>query len=220
MAKSITNGGELLKSFENFYWSGAFFLLAVLLLSGCISTPRPKNAENVCAIFKEYPSWYKDTQKTARKWGIPAAVQMSILYQESSFDAEARPPRTKLLWIIPWKHITSAYGYSQALDSTWDEYKKSTHRYFVKRNSFADASDFVGWYSEQAHRHAGIAKNDAYRLYLAYHEGWTGYSRQSYRAKPWLMAVARKVQYRAVTYQRQLNGCKADLEKQKKWYQF
>lgn len=216
----VTNGGELLKCFNHIYWRGAFFLLAVLLLSGCISTPRPKNVENVCSIFKEYPDWYRATQKTARKWGIPAAVQMSILYQESSFDGEARPPRTKLLWIIPWKHITSAYGYSQALDATWDEYKKSTHSYFVKRNSFADASDFVGWYSEQAHRHAGISKDDAYRLYLAYHEGWTGYSRQSYRGKPWLMVVAQKVQYRAVTYQRQLNGCKADLEKQKKWYQF
>ena len=90
----------------------------------------------------------------------------------------------------------------------------------MKRNSFADATDFVGWYSEQAHRRAGIAKYDAYRLYLAYHEGWTGYSRGTYRSKPWLMAVARKVQYRAVTYQRQLGYCKADLEKQKKWYQF
>lgn len=210
----------MLKGFKHFYWKGIFSLLVVLLLAGCMSTPRPKNVENICSIFKEYPSWYTDTQKVARKWGIPAAVQMSILYQESSFDAEARPPRTKLLWIIPWKHITTAYGYSQALDATWEEYKKSTHSYFVKRNSFADATDFVGWYSEQAHRYAGISKYNAYALYLAYHEGWTGYKRQTYRSKPWLMTVARKVQNRAITYQRQLNGCKADLENQKKWYQF
>lgn len=192
----------------------------VLLLTGCMSTPRPKNAENVCAIFKQYPSWYMATQKSARKWGVPAAVQMAIMYQESSFDSEAKPPRTKLLWIIPWTRPTTAYGYSQALDSTWDMYKKSTHSYFVKRNSFEDAADFVGWYSAQAHRYAGISKYDAYALYLAYHEGWTGYTRGTYRSKPWLMSVAQKVKYRSITYQQQLNGCKASLEQQKKWYQF
>lgn len=216
----LINGENGLKYFNNSYGRGFFLFMVALLLAGCISQPRPRNVENVCAIFKEYPSWYRDTQKTARKWGVPAAVQMSILYQESSFDGEARPPRTKLFWFIPWTRPTSAYGYSQALDSTWDDYKRSTHSYFVKRNSFADATDFMGWYSEQAHRQAGISKYDAYRLYLAYHEGWNGYKRRTYLRKPWLMSVARKVQYRAVTYQRQLNGCKASLEQQKKWYQF
>ncbi len=209
-----------MKSCRHFYWRGVFLLFAVLILSGCMTNPQPKNVENVCAIFKEYPSWYRDTQKAARKWGVPAAVQMAIIYQESAFDGEARPPRTKLLWIIPWKHVTSAYSYSQALDATWDEYKTATHSYFAKRNNFADATDFIGWYVERTHRYTGIPKYDAYRLYLAYHEGWTGYNRKTYLRKPWLMSVARKVQYRAVNYQRQLNGCRASLEQQKKWYQF
>lgn len=169
-------------------------------------------------MFKQYPSWYTDTKKTAIKWGIPAATQMSIMYQESSFNSEAKPPRTKLLWIIPWTRPTSAYGYSQALDSTWDMYKHSTHSYFVQRNSFSDATDFIGWYAEQSHRYAGISKYDAYALYLAYHEGWTGYTRGTYRAKPWLMTVAQKVKNRAYVYQRQLNGCKASLEHPPKWY--
>ncbi len=195
-------------------------LLIVLLLTGCMTTPRPSNVENICAMFKQYPEWYTDTKKSALKWGVPAPIQMSIIYQESSFDGEARPPRKKFLWIFPGKHITSAYGYSQALDATWDMYKKSTHSHFVERNSFADATDFVGWYSQQAHRYAGISKNDAYALYLAYHEGWTGYSRGSYRAKPWLMVVAQKVKNRSYVYQQQLNGCRASLEHPKKWYQF
>lgn len=199
---------------------GLIIIFGLLILTGCVSQPRPTHVENICGIFKEYPAWYTDTQKSARRWGVPAAIQMAILYQESSLDAEARPPRTKLLWFIPWTRPTSAYGYSQALDGTWAEYKHSTHSYFVKRNSFGDAADFVGWYSEQAHHHAGISKYNAYSLYLAYHEGWTGYSRGTYRSKPWLIAVARKVQYRADMYQRQLNACKASLENQKKWYQF
>lgn len=99
-------------------------------------------------------------------------------------------------------------------------YKKSTHSYFVQRNNFGDATDFIGWYGQQAHRYAGISKNDAYALYLAYHEGWTGYSRGSYRAKPWLMVVAQKVKNRSFVYQQQLNGCRESLEHPKKWYQF
>lgn len=237
----LTNGGVLLKCFDSFnlldlfkfvdtqwfkgLWAKMFqkqsmLWILMLLLTGCMSTPRPQNPENICAVFKQYPSWYKDTQDTAKRWGVPAAVQMAIIYQESSFDAEARPPKRKILWIIPWTRPTSAYGYSQALDATWDMYKKSTHQYFVKRNSFEDATDFVGWYSEQSHRYAGISKYDAYNLYLAYHEGWTGYTRRTYRAKPWLMMVAQKVKYRSMTYQQQLNGCVASLEQNKKWYQF
>lgn len=195
-------------------------MMMLMELTGCMTSPRPHHVENICTIFKEYPQWYVDTQKSSRRWGIPASVQMAILYQESSFDAEARPPKRKILWFIPWKRPTSAYGYSQALDGTWAEYKRSTHRYLVKRNSFADATDFVGWYSEQAHRYAGISKYDAYGLYLAYHEGWTGYTRGTYRQKPWLMTVAQKVKYRSMTYQQQLNTCQASLEKQKKWYQW
>lgn len=192
----------------------------VIFLTGCLSTPRPNNVENVCSIFKEYPSWYTDTQKTALKWGVPAAVQMAIIYQESSFDAEAKPPRTTILWFIPWSRPTTAYGYSQALDGTWEDYKRSTRHYFVKRNSFGDATDFLGWYAHQAYRQAGVPKYDAYRLYLAYHEGWNGYKRGTYLKKAWLMATAQKVKYRSIRYQQQLNGCRASLEAKKKWYQF
>ncbi|HCD56882.1 MAG TPA: hypothetical protein DEQ90_15770, partial [Halieaceae bacterium] len=58
---------------------------------------------------------------------------------------------------------------------------------------------------------SGIAKNDAYRLYLAYHEGHGGYNRGSYRDKAWLLRVATKVRDRAAQYTVQLNGCADSL---------
>ena len=40
---------------------------------------------------------------------------MSFVYQESSFKADARPEREKILGFIPWFRPSSAVGYSQAL---------------------------------------------------------------------------------------------------------
>ena len=62
-----------------------------------------------------------------------------------------------------------------------------------------------------------ISRNDAYRLYLAYHEGHGGYNRGSYKSKQWLKDVAAKVNRRANTYKSQLQGCEQDLKKRKKF---
>lgn len=187
-------------------------ILIVLLLVGCATTqPRPNNVENVCSICYQYPDWYADAKRAQTKWGVPIPVLMAIIYQESSFSARAQPPRKKLLWIIPWKRPTSAYGYSQALKHTWSDYQAQTGNDGGKRHLFADATDFIGWYSNQAHRKLGIPLNNAYALYLAYHEGLTGYADRTYLKKPWLIRVAHKVSARAATYQRQLSGCESKL---------
>jgi len=193
-------------------------LILLLLLSAC-STPRPHHVANVCHIFREYPKWYWATQDVKRHWGVPISVQMAIIHQESHFNANAKPPREKLLWIIPWKRPSSAYGYSQALNQTWRGYKRSTGHGGADRNDFKDAVDFIGWYAHRAHKKLGINRNNAYQLYLAYHEGLGGYQRRTYRRKAWLMHVARKVQKRAEIYSAQLRRCQSSL-KSKPWYQF
>jgi hypothetical protein len=162
---------------------------------------------NICNVFKQYPRWYKDALDVQRRWLVPIPVQMAIIHQESKFDARAEPPRTKLLWVIPWKRPTTAYGYTQALKSTWDLYRQSSGSMWSSRNDFTDGVDFIGWYINQAHRRAGIPRDDAYAQYLAYHEGITGYMRRSYLKKSWLIPVARKVEARARTYKAQLARC-------------
>ena len=81
------------------------------------------------------------------------------------------------------------------------------------RDNFADAIMFIGWYTAGTQRQLGISKWDAYNQYLAYHEGRGGYSRNTYRAKPWLMQVARKVEQQSKTYGAQLGQCRGELEK-------
>jgi len=68
------------------------------------------------------------------------------------------------------------------------------------------------WYNYESHSKLGIDYNDAYSEYLAYHEGWGGYARGSYRTQTWLMHYAQRVQARAVLYTFQLEQCRAILD--------
>ena len=74
--------------------------------------------------LKRKRNWYSSAQAAEKRWGIPIAVNMAVIYQESSFKARARPNRSKILWVLPGRRPSSAYGYAQALDSTWNDYKK------------------------------------------------------------------------------------------------
>lgn len=194
----------------------SIILLNVLILPGCVTAP-PENKINVCKIFKQYPKWYWAASQSRSRWKVPINVMMAVMHQESRFTADAKPPRTKLLWVIPWTRPSSAYGYTQALDDTWEGYKKSTGNGGADRDDFKDAIDFVGWYINNANRKAGIDKRDAYALYLAYHEGIGGYQRGTYRNKRWLMQVARKVDRRAASYRQQLAYCEKSLKKKPWW---
>lgn len=184
----------------------AFFCLSVLLLASCVSAP-PRDVNNICSIFKQYPSWRLDVKDAEKRWRVPVPVQMAIIHQESKFDGRAKPPRQKWLWIFPGPRPSSAYGYAQALRGTWKQYKQQNGGMLAARDDFTDGVDFIGWYANQAAQRAGIARYDAYTLYLAYHEGVGGFLRKTYLKKPWLIQVARKVKARAQIYAAQWNHC-------------
>ncbi len=186
-------------------------MVALILYGGC-STDPPRDISNSCEMFEDKSGWYKDTKRSYEKWGVPIHVQLAIIYQESKFVDDAKPPRDYLLWLIPWGRVSSAYGYAQAQDSTWDWYIEKTGNRGADRDDFGDAVDFVGWYGDMSHRLLGISRWDAYRQYLAYHEGHGGYKRGTYSEKPWLIKVARKVESRARDYRAQLAKCEDELD--------
>ncbi len=197
-------------------FSGCLLLAAAAAIS-CSNNP-PKNISNSCEIFYEKDGWYSDALDSYKKWGVPIHVQLAIIYQESRFVHDAKPPRKKLLWVIPWTRMSSAYGYGQIKDSTWDWYRKSTGNRWADRDDFEDVVDFIGWYGSVSHRKLGISKWDAFHQYLAYHEGHGGFKRKTYRKKAWLMKVARKVDSRAKSYHTQLSKCEDSLDKG--WWPF
>jgi hypothetical protein len=197
------------------------FLLALLplFLTGCLSTPAV-TVNNICTLMDEEISWYRSVKASEKKYGAPAHVQLAIMYQESHFASDAKPPREKLFGVVPWFRPTTAYGFAQAKDATWDWYQLKTGNYSADRDDFDDAADFVGWYINQSKKRAGINKSDAYNQYLAYHEGHGGFKKKSYQRKPWLMKVARKVDDNAKRYKRQLNQCSAELNSNSIWSLF
>lgn len=174
-------------------------LLTIIFLFGFTkqhSNP-PRNTGNICKIFLQNPSWYKKAKRTEAKWGVPVALQMAIINQESHFNSEAQS-------------TSSAYGFPQALNGTWRSYQKSTGAR-GRRNEFAAATDFIGWYVHMTKRHLGISPKNTYALYLAYHEGLGGYKSRTYRRKPLIMRVAKRVVKDASDYQSQLASCQNQI---------
>jgi len=185
-------------------------ILSVFLTS-CATLP-PTHQDNICDIFYEKSGWFDDAEDTEKKWGVPIPVLMSFIYQESRFKQGAQPVRKWYLGFIPGPRASSAYGYAQAKDPVWNEYRASTGNSWASRSDFEDAVDFIGWYIYGSHQQLKIKTSDAKRQYLAYHEGRGGYSRGSFQSKKWLIGVANKVANRSATYTKQLKTCRSDLE--------
>lgn len=187
-----------------------FLRLAVLLAlvsCGGGNYSAPRDLDDACSIVRQHPNYLRAMKRTERRWGIPVHVQMATIYQESKFIGNARTPFRYALGVIPVGRQSSAYGYSQALDDTWDEYRRSAGRFGAKRDKIEDATDFMGWYMDETSRSLGVARHDAEAQYLAYHEGRSGYARGSYNEKSWLVRIADEVGSRSEMYRDQLVRC-------------
>lgn len=185
-------------------------------MSACASST-PNNADNICSVFEDRRAWYKAAKNAEQRWDSLIPVAMAIVYQESGFRAKAKPARGRFLWVFPGRRPSSAYGYAQALDSTWAEYESKSGNRRASRANFSDAIDFVGWYNANSNRLSGISPQDARALYYAYHEGNGGYQQGSYRNKQWLIEAAGRVQANANKFSAQLDGCRRELDKS--WFQ-
>lgn len=196
-------------------------LILLPLLSACVSTnTQPKSTENACSIFREKKDWYSASKAVEEKYRLPIQVQLAIMRQESSFRHDAAPPRETILGIPMWWRKSSAYGYAQVKDETWDWYISKTGNRWADRDDYGDAVDFMGWYSTISNQRLGISKWDAYNQYLAYHEGHGGWERKTFLQKPWLMQVAQKVDRYAREYGAQLKQCRSSLKSSSWWNPF
>lgn len=182
-------------------------LVASLAACGSREFTSPRNLDDACALTRERPTYLRAMRRAERNWNVPVHVQMAVIHQESRFDGDIRPPHRFALGVIPMGRQSSAIGYSQALDGTWDEYVAATGNRGADRTDIRDATDFMGWYMNLTVERNNIPLTDARRQYLAYHEGHTGYARESYNSKPWLLDVARRVESRAERYRAQLASC-------------
>ena len=183
-----------------------------IFVIACTSNQQINTADS-CIIFDQKKNWYKATKKSYEKWETPIALQLAIINQESSFNQFAKPERKKFLGIFPGSRPSTAFGYAQVTNPTWEWYKTKTGNNNASRANFSDVTDFIGWYTTQSKNIIGISKKDFYNQYLAYHEGQGGWKKKSYLKKKWLIEVAKNVERNAKMYNNQLKDCENSLNR-------
>ena len=193
------------------FLNNKLLILFFFLSSGCSSIPN--NTADGCSIFNEKYMWYKHAKKTEQKWGTPIYIQLAFIKMESDFDWLARPARQKIFKVIPFKRPSSSFGYSQAINGTWEQYKKETGNKLASRARFKDSVDFIGWYTDKSESILKISKKDAFRQYLAYHEGWGNF--KYYKNNKKVIKLAKKVNTQSNIYKKQLSKCGSKLNKNK-----
>jgi len=187
------------------------FILTFFLITSCSSIP--SNTSDGCSIFKERYLWYKHAKRSEQKWGTPIYIQLAIIKWESGFDWLAKPPRQKIFKVIPYKRPSSSFGYSQAVKGTWEQYKKETGNKVASRARFKDSVDFIGWYTNKSKSILNISQKDAFKQYVAYHEGWGNY--KYYKKKEKVINLAKRVEKQSFIYKKQLSKCSNSLNKNK-----
>ena len=188
-----------------------FLLILLSIISACSSIP--SNTSNSCSILNERYLWFKHVNKTKKKWGTPVYLQLAIIKMESDFDWLAKPPRQKLFKVIPYKRPSSSFWYSQAVNGTWEQYKKETGNKLAVRSMFKYSVDFIGWYTNKSSNILNISKSDAFRQYIAYHEGWGGF--KNYKDNKKVINLAKRVEKQSNVYKNQLKECRSSLSKNK-----
>ena len=182
-------------------------------IASCSSVP--KYPENACKIFGERYLWYKHAKKSSEIYGAPIHIILAFVKKESGFNRWAKPKRKKLFKVVPYKRPSSSFGYSQAVNKTWELYKTETDNPFALRTRFKDSVMFIGWYINKTNKINKIPLNDSYRLYLNYYLGWGNYSKKVYKTDKKAIIYAKNVQKQSKIYKSQLTQCQKSLDNKK-----
>ena len=148
-------------------------------------------------------------------YDAPIHIILAFVNKESGFNRWAKPKRSKLFKIIPYKRPSSSFGYSQAVKKTWELYKTETGNALALRARFKDSVMFIGWYINKTHKINNIPLNDSYRHYLNYYLGWGNYSKKAYKTDKKAIIFAKSVQKQSNIYKSQLLECKKGLDRKK-----
>ena len=189
------------------------YFIIFLFIASCSSIP--KYPQNACKIFGENYLWYKSIKKSSNTYKAPIHIILAFVNKESGFNRWAKPKRTKLFKIVPYKRPSSSLGYSQAVNKTWEQYKTETNNPLALRTRFKDSVMFIGWYINKTNKINKIPLGDSYRQYLNYYLGWGNYSKKVYKTDKKAIIFARSVEKQSNIYKAQLQECKKSLDRKK-----
>ena len=189
------------------------YLIIFFFIISCSSIPKYPN--NACKIFGERYLWYKHVKKSSQKYDVPVHIILAFVNKESGFNRWAKPKRTKLFKVVPYKRLSSSLGYSQAIKKTWELYKTETDNPLALRTRFKDSVMFIGWYINKTNKINKIPRNDSYRQYLNYYLGWGDYAKKVYKVDKKSIIFAKSVEKQSKIYKSQLRECQKSLDKNK-----
>ena len=223
--------------FHRVIFMSSAFISSIMLISGCsthnvnksqsqinadflkkhnkaIKTKNKKtdNIDNACLILKQNPDWHRALYRTQLVYRISIPVQLAFVRHESSFNHKARPVNNKKKWFIFNSYKSTAYGFAQVLNGTWDEFQTTFKNKKLKRTNFGHSVEFIGWYNRK-HINSGLDGNNISHLYLAYHEGLGGYKKKTYINKPCLVDYSNSVQKTSIKYSNQISSCNIKVKK-------
>ena len=112
---------------------------------------------------------------------------------------------------MPYKRPSSSFGYSQAVNKTWELYKTETDNPLALRSRFKDSVMFIGWYMRKTNKINKIPLNDSYRQYLNYYLGWGNYPKKVYKTDKKAIIFAKNVEKQSKIYKNQLAECEKNL---------
>ncbi len=187
------------------------YLIIFFFIASCSSVP--KYPQDACKIFGEKYFYLKYTRAASKKWGVPISTILAVINKESGFKRFAKPPRHKLFKIIPYRRPSSSFGFSQAINKTWELYKKENNKPTALRISYRSSSDFVGWYFWKANKINKVSLSNTRDLYLNYYLGFSAYKNKAYRTDKKAIIFAMSVEKQAKVYKNQLRECKSILKK-------
>ena len=189
------------------------YFIVFFVLTSCSSVP--KYPQNACKIFGQNYLWYKSAKKSSEKYGAPVHIILAFINKESGFNRWAKPKRKKLFKIVPYKRPSSSFGYSQAVNKTWELYKNETNNPMALRARFKDSVMFIGWYIKKTNKINKIPLNDSYRQYLNYYLGWGAYAKKSYKTDTKSIIFAKSGEKQSKIYKKQLLECQKSLDRNK-----
>jgi len=195
----------------HFYKTNKFILIVLFFLTACSSVP--KYPQDACKIFSEKYFYLKYSREASKKWGVPISSILAVINKESSFKRFAKPKRKKIFKIIPYRRPSSSLGFSQAVNKTWELYKKENKKPRALRISFKNSSDFIGWYFWKTNKINKISFTDTRNMYLNYYLGWQAYKNKAYKTDKKAIIFAKNVERQAKIYKNQLQECKSILKK-------
>ena len=193
--------------------SNLICFIVFFLIVSCSSIP--KDTSNACKLFSERYLWYKHAKKSSETYGSPVHIILAFVNKESGFNRWAKPKRTKLFKIVPYKRPSSSFGYSQAVKKTWELYKTETGNTLALRTRFKDSVMFIGWYMRKTNKINKIPLNDSYRQYLNYYLGWGNYAKKVYKTDKKAIIFAKSVEKKSKIYKNQLRECQKNLDRKK-----